>query len=71
MSIATALEETIPVYIGDDITDEDVFATLPENGTGILVGSHGQKTRATYSLKNVYQVQLFIEKLTGLLKDNE
>lgn len=71
LSLAKALKKTMPLYIGDDITDEDVFRTLPENGTGILVGSHGQQTKARYSLKNVYQVQLFIEMLSRILKNNE
>lgn len=58
-------QEVIPIYIGDDITDEDVFKTLDENGIGILVGFHGRLTKARYSLKNVYQVQIFIEMLTN------
>ena len=58
-------EEVVPIYIGDDITDEDVFKTLPETGIGILVGFHGHPTKASYSLKNVYQVQIFIEMLTN------
>ncbi len=53
----------VPIYIGDDITDEDVFKTLPESGIGILVGFHGHRTQARYSLKNVYQVRIFIEML--------
>jgi len=57
--------DVIPIYIGDDITDEDVFRTLPRNGIGILVGFHGKPTKARYSLKNVYQVRIFIEMLTG------
>lgn len=57
--------DAVPVYIGDDITDEDVFETLPDRGIGILVGFHGRPTKARYALKNVYQVQLFIEMLTN------
>jgi trehalose-phosphatase len=57
--------DVVPIYIGDDITDEDVFRTLPANGIGILVGFHGRPTKARYSLKNVYQVRIFIEMLTG------
>jgi trehalose 6-phosphate phosphatase len=58
-------EEVIPIYIGDDLTDEDVFENLPESGIGILAGFHGGKTSARYSLKNVYQVRLFIEMLAN------
>ena len=61
-------QDVVPIYIGDDITDEDVFRTMPETGIGILVGFHGQQTKARYSLKNVYQVQIFIEMLTNKIQ---
>ncbi len=54
-------EEVIPVFIGDDITDEDGFRQIKEDGIGILVGGHGQKTDAQYSLKNVFQVKEFFK----------
>ncbi len=57
---------TIPVFIGDDITDEDGFKTIKKDGIGILVGGHGQKTDAEYSLKNVYQVREFFNELIKL-----
>ncbi len=56
-------EDVIPVFIGDDITDEDAFVALKDKGIGILVGGHGQKTAATYALKNVFQVREFFKKL--------
>ncbi len=59
-------DDIIPVFIGDDITDEDAFKTLKDNGLGIMVGSHGQKTNASYSLKNVFQVREFFKKLLDL-----
>ncbi len=52
-------EKYLPIYIGDDITDEDAFRTLKGNGIGILVGSHGKDTEADYTLKNIYQVKEF------------
>lgn len=56
----------MPVFIGDDITDEDAFETIQENGIGILVGGHGQQTAAKYALKNVFQVREFFERLIGM-----
>lgn len=53
----------VPIYIGDDITDEDAFESLRDFGVGILVGSHGQNTAAKYGLKNVYQVRQFLHQL--------
>jgi len=67
----TSGNDAVPVYIGDDITDEDVFRTLPETGIGILVGFHGGPTGACYSLKNVYQVRILIEMLTEKINSNE
>lgn len=55
--------EYVPIYIGDDITDEDAFESIHNIGIGILVGSHGHSTAAKYGLKNVYQVRLFLQKL--------
>lgn len=59
-------KDIIPVFIGDDITDEDGFKALKDIGLGILVGSHGQPTAARYSLKNVFQVNEFFNKLIEL-----
>ncbi len=58
-------QNILPVYIGDDITDEDAFREIENSGIGILVGFHDnvENTRARYSLKNVYQVKLFLEML--------
>jgi trehalose 6-phosphate phosphatase len=63
--------DIVPIYIGDDITDEDAFMELSDKGIGILVGFHGKPTAARYTLKNVYQVQLFIEMLMKKTAGNE
>jgi len=55
------------LYIGDDITDEDAFIQMRE-GAGILVGSHGEKTHATYHLTDVDAVRTFLTKLTKALE---
>ncbi len=56
-------DKYIPIYIGDDITDEDAFRSLKGTGFGILVGSHGQTTNADYTLRNIYQVKKFFRKI--------
>jgi trehalose 6-phosphate phosphatase len=56
-------EQTIPIFIGDDTTDEDAFQAIRDKGIGILVENHGQQTAAAYSLKNVYQVRKFFERI--------
>ncbi|MDR2727635.1 MAG: trehalose-phosphatase [Chitinispirillales bacterium] len=60
--------EVHPIYIGDDITDEDAFCELHGWGTAILVGNHGEATFANYSLQSPNQVQSFLEKLTSHFK---
>jgi alpha,alpha-trehalase len=56
-------EKNFIFYIGDDITDEDAFFEILDDGVGILVGDHGQRTFSTYHLKNVEEVKMFLEKL--------
>lgn len=58
----------IPLYIGDDITDEDAFAELQGQGIGILVGEHDDQTAATYRLESVDEVRVFLQDLTDTIK---
>ncbi|KAJ6801796.1 putative trehalose-phosphate phosphatase 6 [Iris pallida] len=45
--------DILPVYIGDDRTDEDAFKVLRERGQGfgILVSEHPKETNASYTLQ--------------------
>lgn len=61
-------EGAIPIFVGDDITDEDAFVSIHDEGVGILVGSHGEQTAATFSLKDTDEVQQFLERLYHLLR---
>ena len=56
-------EDALPVYIGDDVTDEDAFRAVTGDGIGILVGNHDEPSAAEYSLKNVDEVKLFLDRL--------
>ncbi|TVR43280.1 MAG: trehalose-phosphatase [Bacteroidia bacterium] len=58
--------DLLPVFIGDDVTDEDAFIAIKDIGIGILVENKGQDTAAAYSLKNVFQVRKFFEQLIRL-----
>ena len=57
----------LPIYIGDDLTDEDGFRIIGRYGNGIstFVGSHRKDTAARYYLESPSEV---IEFLTRLLK---
>ncbi len=61
--------DILPVFIGDDVTDEDAFNAINDIGIGILVENRGQETAAAYSLKNVFQVRRFFEKIIHLYSE--
>ncbi|SFD86292.1 trehalose-phosphatase [Thermophagus xiamenensis] len=58
----------IPIYIGDDDTDEDAFEALEKNGDGIgiMVSHNGNPTHASYSLQNVEEVKQLLKKIMTL-----
>jgi alpha,alpha-trehalose-phosphate synthase [UDP-forming]/trehalose-phosphatase len=58
--------ERMPIYIGDDITDEDAFHTI--EGRGISIGV-GINCNADYYLKNQSEVEKFLEELASYLSD--
>ncbi len=59
--------DVLSFYFGDDLTDEDAFRALKGKGIGILVADAPQETSAAYVLRDVEEVKLFLEGLTGLL----
>ncbi|HSI69603.1 MAG TPA: trehalose-phosphatase [Gillisia sp.] len=61
-------EKYLRVYIGDDITDEDGFDALIEDGIGIMVGTHGEKTSASFALRDTHEVTKFLQHLKDRIK---
>jgi trehalose-phosphatase len=53
----------IPIYFGDDVTDEDAFREIIDDGIGIIIGEHDHPTAAHYSLKDEKEVALFLSYL--------
>ena len=56
--------DVLPIYIGDDRTDEDAFAALAGLGVGILVAESPRPTAAYYTLRNPHEVHRFLERLS-------
>ncbi|KAM0862851.1 hypothetical protein ACQ4PT_045001 [Festuca glaucescens] len=58
-------ESVLPIYIGDDRTDEDAFKVLRQRncGYGILVSQVPKETEAIYSLRAPSEVMEFLNSL--------
>ena len=59
---------TVPLFIGDDVTDEDAFRVLADTGVTVVVSDRPRESAAKYSLRDVNEVALFLERLTGLFE---
>jgi alpha,alpha-trehalase len=53
----------VPLYIGDDTTDEDAFRAVRNRGVAIVVGSGDRGTMAGYRLGDPSEVAQFLETL--------
>ncbi len=58
--------DILPIFIGDDLTDEDAFRALASHGMGILVGRPDHSTYASFSLKDTNEVGRFLSELFDL-----
>jgi trehalose 6-phosphate phosphatase len=56
-------QKAVPVYIGDDTTDEDAFRALKKRGITIRVG-RSKKTSAQRQLKDVDAVYRFLGRIS-------
>ncbi len=64
-------ERVVPMYLGDDVTDEDAFAALEGRGVGVVVGDDTLPSRAGYWLADPDEVQPFLETLIPLLEGSD
>ncbi|MGO8816583.1 MAG: trehalose-phosphatase [Terriglobia bacterium] len=55
--------DTLPIFIGDDTSDESAFAVLP-HGLAVHVGDHAQ-TKAHFRLRDPGEVREFLERLAA------
>ena len=56
-----ATPDVVPLFIGDDVTDEDAFTALADRGLGILVSEVPRETQAKLSLRNPDEVGEFLK----------
>lgn len=67
LGVSTA-EDVLPLYIGDDRTDEDAFKVLrerKEGGMGILVSTKVKETHAVFSVRAPHEVGVFLRNLVA------
>jgi trehalose-phosphatase len=67
---ALHLEEpnVVPLYLGDDRTDEDAFSALQHVGLGIVVGHGLRPTIAHYRLESPNEVAEFLRSLIAMME---
>ena len=75
-AIATMLEDApfhnrLPVYVGDDRTDEDAFGTVNQHGGISIVVGNPAETQATHTLASVTEVHRWIDALAQHLQTLE
>jgi trehalose 6-phosphate phosphatase len=65
--------EVLPIFVGDDLTDETAFRALRRRGLGIIVEDAGRErqrgTLARYSLRDPDEVRLFLERIASVRRE--
>jgi alpha,alpha-trehalase len=64
-------DDVLAVFIGDDVTDEDAFVALGDDGIGLVVADEARPTAADYRLSTPDDVRAFLSELAGLLEGAE
>lgn len=58
----------LPIYVGDDTTDEDAFKVLGDRGLGFSVQRGKKATAARYLLRNPAEVEQFLRALIPICR---
>ena len=58
--------DVVPLYIGDDVTDEDAFKAFENKGITVRVGESAG-SRAKYYLKNTEEVFMLLKDIKGMV----
>lgn len=58
--------KVLPIYIGDDDTDEDAFGSLKDRGVTVFVGKPG-RTKARFYVKNSFETAILLKSILEVL----
>ena len=61
------VDQLVPIFIGDDTTDEDALEVTRERGIGIRVAHRPSATRAHFRLDHLEDVEAFLTRLADAL----
>jgi len=59
----------LPVYLGDDESDEDAFRAIHGRGISVLVGASSLPSAASYFLRDPSEVLEFLRRCEGILRN--
>jgi trehalose 6-phosphate phosphatase len=58
----------LPLYVGDDLTDEDAFATIAGHGAGVVVEGGDHDTVAGWAVADADDVRRLLERLADRIE---
>jgi len=64
---AVSKKDVLPIYVGDDITDESAFKALKDKGITVAVGTP-QETAAEYNLEDTAEVSKFLNGVLDIAR---
>jgi alpha,alpha-trehalase len=64
-ALYTDSSRVVPLYIGDDTTDEDAFRAINDRGVAVVVGREKRQTTAHYMLRDPEEVAKFLQELAA------